>query len=284
MGVTLLLLGASAVLAPAPAVARRRLDWLSGTRGGRPEVLAGERQRRPRMPELVRQVLAGSRLGAVAVGLLTGVAIGLAVGPVPGLLAALTGTGVTGCARVLSAERDDERRRAELVATVAALQNEYAAGATVADAFTAAAASSGRFQPAVTRAAVLARDGNDVAVALHADAELARLAVACDLVSRSGAPLGRLLTGVQADLDADRRLHRAVRTVLAGPRSSALLLAGLPFIGVAMGVGMGAHPGRVLLHTTAGLIALSIGVLLNLAGLAWTLALSRRALHGQPIR
>jgi tight adherence protein B len=276
--VTLILLGASAMLAPAPDVAQRRLGWLSGTRWGRP---AGDRRHDPRLPDLLRQS-PGSRLGAGGAGLLLGLVTALTAGPVPGLLAALTGTGVVRFARLLSAERDDERCRAELVATVAALRNEYAAGATVADAFTAAAASSGRFAPAVARAAELARGGNDVAVALHAEAELARLAVACDLVSRSGAPLGRLLAGVQADLDADQRTHRAVRTALAGPRSSALLLAGLPVIGLAMGVGMGAHPERVLLHTTAGLIALSAGMLLDLAGLAWTLALSRRAVNMRP--
>ncbi|HEX8093161.1 type II secretion system F family protein, partial [Jatrophihabitans sp.] len=159
---------------------------------------------------------------------------------------------------------------------------EYAAGATVAAAFTAAAASAGRFGPAVTRAAALARDGNDVTAALATEQQLACLAVACELVSRSGAPLGRLLAGVQADLDADRRTRRAVRTALAGPRSSALLLAGLPLIGVAMGSAMGAHPERVLLRTTAGLAALSAGVVLDLAGLAWTLALTRRALSMRP--
>jgi tight adherence protein B len=272
--VTLLLLGAAVMLAPVPAVAHRRLAWLYDTRWGRP---APDRKHGPSLPALARQALNASRFGAGWVGLLLGLTTGLTAGPVPGLLAALTGIGLVRCARLLSAERDDERCRAELVATVAALQNEYAAGATAADAFTAAAAVSGRFGPAVARAAVLARDGNDVAVALHAEGELARLAVACGLTSRSGAPLGRLLAGVQADLEADQRMHRAVRTALAGPRSSALLLAGLPVIGVAMGVGMGAHPGRVLLHTTAGLVALSAGVVLDLAGLAWTLALSRRA-------
>jgi tight adherence protein B len=45
---------------------------------------------------------------------------------------------------------------------------------------------------------------------------------------------------------------------------------------------MGAHPERVLLRTTAGLAALSAGVVLDLAGLAWTLALTRRALSMRP--
>ena len=279
--VTLLLLGAGVALAPAPAVAQRRLDWLAATRWGRPERLPGGTR-----PGRVRQALAGGRVGGGGAGLLLSLAAGLAAwftaGPAPGLLAGLAGVALARCARLLSAERDDERRRAELAAAVAALRSEYAAGATVADAFTAAAASAGRFEPAISRAAGLARQGNDVAGALAAEPELAWLAVACDLVGRSGAPLGRLLAGVQADLDADQRTWRAVRTALAGPRSSALLLSALPLIGLAMGAAMGAHPARVLLHTTAGLAALSAGVVLDLAGLAWTLALSSRALGMRP--
>jgi len=278
--VTLLLLGAGVVLAPGPAVAQRRLSWLVATRWDRPG-----RPRGRAVPARVRQAVVRARVGG-GLGLLLGVAAGLpawfTAGPAPGLLAALAAVALARCARMLSAERDDERRRGELVAAVAALRSEYAAGATVADAFTAAAASAGRFGPAVTRAAALAREGEDVTAALAAQPELAWLAVACDLVSRSGAPLGRLLAGVQADLDADQRTYRAVRTALAGPRSSALLLAALPLIGLGMAAAMGAHPQRVLLHTTAGLGALSAGVVLDLAGLAWTLALSSRALGMRP--
>jgi len=272
---TLLLLATGVALAPAPAVAQRRLGWLAGARWG--HTTRDRAVRGGGAPAWGRRFL-GRRFGAGLAGLVLGVAAALAAGPVPGLLAALVGGGLGRCIGSLRAERDGERCRAELAATVAALRNEYAAGATAAAAFTAAATSAGRFQHAVTRAAVLAREGDDVAVALAAEGELVRLAVACDLVRTSGAPLGRLLAGVQADLDADQRTHRAVRTALAGPRSSALLLAGLPLIGVAMGSALGAHPGRVLLHTAAGLSALSAGVVLDLAGLAWTLALSRRAL------
>lgn len=278
---TLLLLGASVLLVPAPAVARRRLDWLAASRWGRPRRHLGAT-----VPARLRQVLTGSHRNAgwlaPILGAVAGLAAGSVAGPVPGLLAAVTSTGLVRCARLLRAERDDERCRAELAATVAALQDEYAAGATVAAAFTAAAASAGRFGPTVSHSAALAREGNDVATALSAEERLAWLAVACDLVSRSGAPLGRLLAGVRADVSNDQRTHRAVRTALAGPRSSALLLAGLPLVGVAMGSAMGTHPERVLLHTTAGLVALSAGVLLDLAGLAWTLTLSRRALDRRP--
>lgn len=184
---------------------------------------------------------------------------------------------VTRRLRLLAVERERERGRAELSALVGALHDEYAAGATVAAAFTAAAATCRRFRVTVQRAAALARNGHEVATALAAEAELASLAVACDLASRSGVPLGRILAGVQADLAADQQTYRAVRRALAAPRGSALLLSGLPLVGLAMGSALGAHPQRVLLHSTAGLLALTAGVLLDLAGLAWTAVLSRRA-------
>jgi tight adherence protein B len=185
-----------------------------------------------------------------------------------------------GWARLVRAERDGDRCRAELAAIVAVLRDEYAAGATIAAAFSAAAALPGRFRPAMGRSAALARDGREVAPALAAEPRLAALAVACDLAGRNGAPLGRSLAGVYAELAADQRTSRAVRTALAGPRSSALLLAGLPLLGLAMGSAMGSRPQQVLLRTGAGRLVLVVGAALELAGLAWTLALSRRALGG----
>lgn len=274
--VTLLLLAASFGLAPAPVSARRRLSWLAATRwGGR----ARDQHVDPKLwAALAWRALAGSRWSAAWVGLFLGLAAGLAAGLLPALLAAVAGSGLARGTRLVGAERDGERRRDELAATVAALHDEYAAGATVAAAFAAAAPSAGRFEAAVRGAAVLAGQGDDVADALRAEDGLARLAVACDLVGRSGASLGRLLAGLRTELAADRQTHRTVRTALAGPRSSALLLAGLPVIGVVMGAAMGADPVRVLLHTTAGQLALAAGVMLDVAGLSWTLALSRRAL------
>jgi tight adherence protein B len=191
-----------------------------------------------------------------------------------------TGRWPAGADRLLGSGRRSDRCRADLAAIVTVLRDEYAAGATIAAAFTAAAALPGRFRLALEHAATLARDGREVAPALTAEPRLAALAVACDLAGRNGAPLARSLAGVHAELVADQRTARAVRTALAGPRSSALLLAGLPLLGLAMGSAMGARPQRVLLHTGAGRLALVVGVALELAGLVWTLALSQRALAG----
>jgi tight adherence protein B len=241
-GLTLALLGAGLLIAPAPAPAQRRLAWLAATRWGAPAAAGSPRR-------------AGSSSAARSA--------------------------LARCARLVGSRRDGERRRAELAAIVAVLQDEYAAGATVGTAFAAATAVSGRFRVAIAGAAALARNGHETTAALRTESSLAPLAVACDLAGRSGAPLVRSLAGVQADLAADQRTCRAVRTALAGPRSSALLLSVLPLLGLAMAAAMGAQPQRLLLHTGAGRLALVAGVSLDLAGLAWTAALSRRAQGGR---
>ncbi len=240
-GLTLALLAAGLLIAPAPVLAQRRLAWLAATRWDAPAAAGSPR----------RAGWASAR---------------------PAL---------AWCARLISSQRDSERRRAELAAIVTVLQDEYAAGATVGAAFEAATAVSGRFRVAMAGATALARDGHEVTGALRGESHLASLAVACDLAGRSGAPLVRSLAGVQADLAADQRTCRAVRTALAGPRSSALLLSGLPLLGLAMAAAMGADPQRLLLHTGPGRLALVAGVVLDLAGLAWTVALSRRAQGGR---
>ncbi len=271
---TLALLGASLLAAPAPVLAQRRLGWLAATRWGRPARV--QRAAAPGLTPAHRALAEGWR-AAAAVALAAGTSAGLAVGPVPGALAGLTGWALPCFARLLAAERRSAHCRADLAATVGALRDEYAAGATVGAAFTAAASVAGVFEAAVTGAAAEARAGHDVARPLRADEGLASLAVGCAIVARTGASLGQALAGVQADLAADQQTQRAVQAALAGPRSSALLLSALPVVGVALGCALAAHPERVLLHTTVGLVALTTGVVLDLAGLAWTLALSRRA-------
>ncbi len=200
---------------------------------------------------------------------------GTLAGIVPGLLAGLACWTLIGCRRRLAAERSADRHRATLAAAVAALADEYAAGASTGPAFERSALVAGPFRAPLAEAGLRAGYGGDPADALEGVAALAPLAVACALVDRTEASLTQLLAGVRADLASDLTARRAVAAAVAGPRTSALLLATLPAVGLAMGAGMGADPTRVLLHSSIGLAALTVGVLLNLAGLVWTLRLTR---------
>ncbi len=67
-----------------------------------------------------------------------------------------------------------------------------------------------------------------------------------------GAGLAAALDRVAAALRAEADQRDDLRAQLAGPRSTAVLLALLPVFGLVLGAGLGAHPSAVLLHTPPG--------------------------------
>lgn len=266
---SLLLAGAGMSLLPVSSGAGRRLAWLAARRwpagssnGGRATSGA---LRRARLA-LVRRPIVGAT-GLAAAGWLL-------AGPVPGLLAGLIGLVVGYCWRRIRAERASSSDTAALLEAVTAIMAEHAAGANLGAALERAAPSAGRHGQSLRQAGRLASLGRQPADALVGEPTLARLAVATALVGRSGVSVEAALAGVRCDLRSEQRVRGAVAEAVAGPRSSALLLTGLPVAGLAMGVALGAHPQRILLHTTLGLTTLAVGVALNLAGLCWVLKLT----------
>jgi tight adherence protein B len=107
---------------------------------------------------------------------------------------------------------------------------------------------------------------------------LDRVAAAVALSTRTGCSLAEVVTAVEDDLRARHRAEHELRAATAAPRAGALLLAGLPLLGLAMGSGVGADPWRVLTATSTGQVLLVVGVALELAGIAWSGRLVRRAL------
>lgn len=132
-------------------------------------------------------------------------------------------------------------------------------------------------------AAETARLGGSVPDALRLASDtkgclaLARVAAAWQLAETTGAPIAGVLGRVAAGVRRHAEHVRDVRVELAGPRASARLLAGLPLIGLLMGVGLGARPFQVLLTTSYGQVALCVGIACELAGLFWTDRIARRA-------
>ena len=114
--------------------------------------------------------------------------------------------------------------------------------------------------------------------AVLADA-LGRISAAVVLSTRTGCSLAGVLSAVEDDLRARRRHRDELRAATAGPAASALVLAGLPLLGLAMGSGVGADPWSVLTTTGTGQVLLVAGVALELAGLAWSRRLVRRAVR-----
>jgi tight adherence protein B len=155
---------------------------------------------------------------------------------------------------------------------------------------------SGRSFPAATQAAVAACADPETATALaralrspgsappagedgELTAALDRVSAGVLLSARTGCSLAAVTAAVEDDLRARHRLRLELRTATAGPRASAMLLAGLPLLGLAMGSGVGADPWRVLTTTATGQVLMIVGIALELAGLYWSGALVRRALR-----
>lgn len=92
-----------------------------------------------------------------------------------------------------------------------------------------------------------------------------------------GAGLAAGLERLAGALRAERDQRADLRAQLAGARSTAVMLAGLPVLGLLLGSVLGARPLRVLLHTGAGFGCLLVGGVLEAAGLWWALRIVRGA-------
>jgi len=212
-------------------------------------------------------------------GVAAGSAVGASVGPVPGALAAAVLLVAVRAHASARRARARARESEAVVEVLVALASELQGGREPSAALGAAAEEVGARQPAAVRAAVrAARSAGDVPAALDAGPPpLRALAAAWRVTERTGAPLRGAVTMLADGGRAHALLQREIEAALAGPRTSAHLLAGLPALGLLLAAGLGARPAHVLLHTPIGLGCLSAGVALDLAGWWWTSALVRSA-------
>jgi tight adherence protein B len=157
------------------------------------------------------------------------------------------------------------------------LIGELEAGARPAAALAAAGEAAPHYAPVFGEAALAAADSADAGAVFLARPETRPIGLAWQLGADTGTALAAVLDRVAVDLQAAQDHRHTVDTVLAGPRASALLLAGLPLVGIALGAAMGARPLSVLTGTTGGQLLCLVGVLLDVAGLLWMRRLLRRA-------
>lgn len=214
-----------------------------------------------------------------------GMALGLLARSALPLIAGLVAVPLLGRRlRAREAVRAAERTEGAVIDLCAAVAGELRAGLLP----TGALLSTGARELGEGGATVLAaaRYGGDVPAALRAvsrlpGAEGLRGAAACwQVAADGGTGLADGLERVAAALRAERDQREELRAQLAGPRSTALVLAVLPAFGLLLGGAMGADPLRVLFHSPAGLGCLVAGAVLEGAGLAWVARLVRVAEHG----
>lgn len=185
--------------------------------------------------------------------------------------------------------RASERRRAEdgraaaVIALCGGIVGELRAGGQPGQALLTVGRATGALGAAEAAVLSAARFGGDVPAELRRASRepgaggLAGLA-ACWLVAvDSGAGLATGIDRLEAALRSERDQRAALRAQLAGARSTVVVLALLPVIGLALGWALGADPLRVLLHSSAGLGCLAVGGLLEAAGLYWATRIVRAA-------
>ncbi|WP_406269256.1 hypothetical protein OH799_26190 [Nocardia sp. NBC_00881] len=215
---------------------------------------------------------------------LVGVGGLLAFGPGPFLAAGLV-AGTVGL-RVRRATRD-RRRHAEcgyLLDALEAVIGELRVGAhPSAAAEVAARESRGDAARAFTVGAARSRLGGPTSAGLRQPdsivaVELSRIADAWQVAEQHGLALAELLSAARADLAGRIRFHGRTTAALAGARATAVVLAGLPFLGIVLGQMMGASPLHVLFASSIGVVLLPLGAGLACAGLLWTDAIARRVL------
>ncbi|MGW2475337.1 type II secretion system F family protein [Streptomyces sp. NPDC001665] len=173
------------------------------------------------------------------------------------------------------ARREQEARAKEVVDLCGALVGELRAGREPGEALLVAVGGTDVMGDSGFKVSAAARFGGDVPRALvQAAGEpgldgLAGVAACWRVAVGSGAGLAAGLGRLESALRAERRQRDELRAQLAGAWSTVTVLALLPVVGLGLGAALGADPLGVLLHSTAGLVCLVTGGLLEVGGLFW---------------
>lgn len=224
-----------------------------------------------------------STVGAALLAAVLGMVLG---GPLPALAAALIAA--TGQRRWRARQRAkaDARSAAALAAALEVLIAELRVGAHPATACAVAAGEvDGPVSGVFAEAAARTRLGASAATGLRSprqpglDAELSRVAAAWQVAEERGVALAELLDAVRRDLTGRIRFRGRTEAGLAGARSTAAVLAGLPLLGIALGQAIGAAPVALLLRDTTGGVLLLLGTVLICAGLSWSGRITARAVR-----
>lgn len=133
--------------------------------------------------------------------------------------------------------------------------------------------------------AARARLGADVAAGLRGVAESSRLpghwlrlALFWRLAQAHGLAIATLMRAAHRDIVERERFTARVDAGMAGARTTAAVLAGLPMIGIGLGQLIGAEPLEFLMSGGLGGWLLVVGVTLGCCGLLWSDRITGRAL------
>ncbi|WP_454163889.1 type II secretion system F family protein [Gordonia iterans] len=237
------------------------------------------------------RLLAGTRTGSPVHR-----PVGLAVVAALPVLAVVAGVGPTVAAGIVAALWFSRRRRkrerrcrgrheAALLRALSVMTAELSVGAPMVTACRAAAQEVAPADLAVAdelaRIAARVELGGSVhGAAVEIDLPvLRRIGDAWSISVRNGVPTASLLEALRRDLVQRAEFVARTEAGLAGPRATAMVLAGLPVLGLGLGELMGAHPVGVLLGSSFGSILLVLGVVLAAVGVVWSDAIVDKVLR-----
>ena len=130
-----------------------------------------------------------------------------------------------------------------------------------------------------TAIAAVRLDG-DIPAALRHDAMhmpvLRSLAACWEAGAAAGSGLADAVDRLAASHRAAEEVRGELEVQLAGPRATARMLSGLPLIGIALGMLLGADPLGFLLGSAIGMACLVAGVALTVVGMWWTNRIAAR--------
>ena len=101
----------------------------------------------------------------------------------------------------------------------------------------------------------------------------------CRMGHSTGAPMADILDACALGVTEAMEARAAREVALAGPESSAYMLALLPIIGVALGYAMGADPLGFLLGSMLGNVVLAAGCVCEISGIILVRKLVQRAVR-----
>ncbi len=198
--------------------------------------------------------------------------------------------GILGATLMLRRRQSDARRAhakeaAALQSALDVLIGELRVGAHPVAAFDVAAREvEGRVAESLRGVAARARLGADVAAGLRSfaassnlPAHWQRLALYWGLAQTHGLPIATLMRAAHRDVVERERFSARVDAGMAGARTTAAVLAGLPVLGIGLGQLIGADPVSLLLSGGAGGWLLVAGVTLACCGLVWSDRITGRA-------
>jgi tight adherence protein B len=175
--------------------------------------------------------------------------------------------------------------RASVPVACRSIAADLAAGVAPAASLAAASASApAPLAGALAGAAAAEPLGVDPATVLAArpppGCERLVLVAACWTVcTATGGGLAGALSRLADGLSDEHEAAATVAAELVGPRMSALVMAVLPVVGIALGTALGARPLHFLTTTVAGLVCLTGGCALDAVGLLWVSRIARAAVR-----